>query len=437
MNIASKKRGPSTREVAGKVVHDVIATEQFSNRRLSELLDQHRLEWRDRSLCTELVYGALRWSIPLEDSLRSAMDRPGKIPPRVMAHWLVGAYQLQHLSETIPAHAAVNETVGLVKRMAPGLAGLTNAILRKLGSPKHQMLVFDKATPAEIAKAYGLPIALIECITNSLPREEWEAAVQAFNDRPHMAFRAFGNPPSPESFTEHAFVPGAYFAQGGVDLSTLLRGPNFVVQDPASQAAALLVAPKEGDRVIDMCAAPGMKSLILSSLVKGSVMAVDVSGAKKERMIANRKRMGLKLDIQIRDATKLGEDEALKGAFDSVLLDAPCSGLGTVTRHPEIRRRHTDEKLEENVALQRELLESASHLVKKGGVLVYSVCSPLAAEGSEQIEWFLKNHPDFHLDNPRDVLAWLPENAITEGGSVALWPHRHQCDAFFAARLIR
>src|SRR5258706_15964755 len=125
----------SARSIAAKVVHDVLNGDMFSNNRLSELLESSNLDYRDRNFCAELVYGTLRWSGPLEDSLRSAMDRPGKIPPRVMANWLVAAYQLQHLSETIPAHAVVNEAVAIIKKFAPGLSGLTNAILRKLGPP--------------------------------------------------------------------------------------------------------------------------------------------------------------------------------------------------------------------------------------------------------------------------------------------------------------
>lgn len=423
------------REIAAKVVHDVLTSDTFSNRRLSELLDQSKLEARDRNLCAELVYGTLRWSIPLEDSLRSAMDKPGKIPPRVLAHWLVAAYQLQHLSETIPPHAVVNECVGFVKRMAPGLAGLTNAILRKLGSAKHQMLVFAKAKPEEIAKAFGLPLALVDCMFETLPENERETAIIAMNARPTTFLRAYGKART-DNLAPHAFVPSAFDAQS-VSVASLVKGSNFVVQDPASQVAALLLAPKLGDRVIDMCSAPGMKSLILASLTNGNVVAVEINAAKKERMIANRKRLGQKFDIQIRDATKLGEDEALQQSFDAVLLDAPCSGLGTVRRHPEIRRRFADEKLDATVALQRSLLNSAAQLVKPGGSLVYSVCSPLKEEGSEQVAWFIKNHSDFKVDDPRRVLAWLPENAITADGHVALWPHRHDCDAFFAARLTR
>jgi len=424
-------RQPSAREIAAKVVHDVLTSDMFSNRRLSELLDQSSLEMRDRNFCAELVYGSLRWSAALEDSLRSAMDKPGKIPPRVMAHWLVAAYQLQHLSETIPTHAVVNEAVTMVKRFAPGLAGLTNAILRKLGSPKYQMLKLESASATEVAKAYSLPENLVKCLDASLPSSERAVAVNAFNERPRTAFRVYRD--LPKSFIQHAFVPGAYFGQD--NLTSLLKGNSVVVQDPASQVAALLVAAKEDSAVIDMCSAPGMKSLILASLSKSGVVAVEINAAKKERMIANRKRIGGKIDIQIRDATKLHLDEALKQKFDAVLLDAPCSGLGTIRRHPEIRRRHSDEKLAEIVQLQRRLLESASKLLKKGGVLVYSVCSPLAEEGSEQIAWFLKEHPEFKVDNPKQVLPWLPDNAITGENFVALWPHRHESDAFFAARL--
>lgn len=432
-----KKRQTTAREIAGKIVHDILSSDAFSNHRLSEVLEKSQLETRDKNFCTELVYGTLRWATPLESSLRSALDKPGKIPPRVLAHCLVAAYQLQHLSDTIPAHAAVNEAVSLVRHLAPGLAGLANAILRKLGSSKDQMLVFSKASSADIASAYSLPSDLVKSIHEQVQGEA-EAAIKSFNDRPRTYFRAFDSgPDSGLGLVPHLFVPGAYYASGSGELSKLISENKLVVQDPASQLAALLLNPSTDARVIDMCAAPGMKSLILKSLVgaKGLVVANELNPAKKARIIENMKRLEFPLEIQISDARKLSQTS--KAKFDFVMLDSPCSGLGTIRRHPEIRYRYTQERVQEITALQRELLTSASEILKPGGILVYSVCSPLLAEGRDQIDWFLAHHVGFEVEDPRSVCPWMPEDSVTKEKYVTLWPHRHDSDAFFAARLIK
>jgi 16S rRNA (cytosine967-C5)-methyltransferase len=185
-----------------------------------------------------------------------------------------------------------------------------------------------------------------------------------------------------------------------------------------------LVAPKPGAYVIDACAAPGSKSRILKAAVgpKGRVLAVDQDPKRLELVDANIEKFA-------------GDFRTLKfEPAEAILLDAPCSGFGTLRRHPEIKFWRTQQNIDELVQLQAELLEAAAKNLKPGGVLVYSVCSPMPEEGTEQIAKFLAKHPEFVKEDPRATLPWLPEQVISNR-EIHLWPHRDQADAFFAARL--
>lgn len=396
----------TARRLAARVLTSVMQKNQFSNAALSKALDASDLSPRDKGFCTELVYGTLRWARPLEQSLRRALDKPNqKIDDIIMPHLLIAAYQLQYLSDTIPPHAVVNEAVNEVKRIRRYLAGFANVILKRLGSP--------------IAGTFGLPEILIETIITQLPIDEKDTACAAMNDRPttwvHSSNLDLENP--------HPFVPGAFAGQ---------HSDKYYIQDPASQVAALLVNATPSSFVIDLCAAPGGKTMILKNAAyNGRVLAVDISTERVNILRENIKRFKLDIDVVICDARKLKIDKQA----DFVLLDAPCTGLGTLRRHPEIKLRYHDKSLPELLELQQQLLNSAAEYVKSGGILVYSVCSPLAAEGSDQIQDFLNRHPQFEREHAQSVLSWLPDDAVNAEGEIHLWPHRHDCDAFFAARL--
>ncbi len=390
------------RKVAAQVIEQVFKNKSFSKQALSHALDTSKLSERDKGFCTELVYGTLRWLPVLEASLLRAMDRPNpKLAPDLKAHLLIAAYQLQHLGESIPDYAAVSSAVNLIKRKRPGMAGFANAILRRLGSAPH-LTLGQTSDLNQISMATGLPVFLLE----ALPQEELIEAALAMNSRPQTWHW------NPAGSSEHPFVPTAV-------LNILPH-----VQDPASQVAGLLVNPKPGQYVIDACAAPGSKSRILKHAVgpSGRVLAID----------QNAQRLKL-VDSNIE--TRVGDFRVLElQPADAILLDAPCSGFGTLRRHPEIKFWRTQENIRELVTLQAELLDAAARNLKPGGILVYSVCSPLPEEGPAQIAAFLRRHPEFELQDPSKTLPWLPEHTITNH-EIHLWPHRDQADAFFAVRL--
>lgn len=430
----------SARAVAAAVVARVLDERAWAQPTLASALEQSGLDGRDKALCTELVYGTLRHCSSLEKSLLRSADKPGRgLDKRMRPHLLVAAYQLQHLPERIPAHAAVSEAVDAIKRVRPGLDKFANALLRKLGSPLVDLLPAT-ASFEELADALGIPLLLARAL--HVGEGERKDALAALNGRPSTYAFALRQGDAPvASERAHAFVPGAYALEGGAVTKQdgFLEG-DFVVMDPGSATCALLLARAPGMRVIDLCAAPGGKTALLASQARplegeaggGKVVAVEKSG-ERARMIKEtlaRTKLLERVDVVIADALQARVDPA-----DAVLLDAPCTGFGTTRRKPEIKLRRSEADVRDGALLQAKLLDRALELTKRGGVLVYSVCSPIAAEGVDHIERLLATRDDLVVEHARETLPWLPADAVDARGCVRLLTHRHDADAFFIARL--
>ena len=450
---ASKPAPKNVRAIAARIIDDVDGG-AFASTALDGALRTAGLDDRDRALLTELVYGTLRWASALESSVRSGADKPAKkLDKKMRPHLLVAAYQLQHLDDRIPSHAAVSEAVANIKKVRPGLQGFANALLRHLDVALHLKLK-PESTSSAVALAYGFPKEIADLFEGFIGKEEWQVALAAMNERPKLALRLVDDDVDEGDFLDalqgasktaapHAFVPRAFMLSGAGAVAQLpgFSEGHFMVQDPASQLVALLADVKGGQHVLDLCAAPGTKTISLARAtgIRGSVLAVDVDEKRAKRIRENIDRVlpsrcG-KIDILVQDARDLRHDEELRQSFDVVLLDAPCSALGTVRRHPEVKLRRTAADVKQNSELQAELLDAAVPLLKKGGVLVYAVCSPLPQEGRQQVQAFLSRYPQFEMEPAREVLAYLPENAVDDDGALQLFPHRHDCDAFYAARL--
>jgi 16S rRNA (cytosine967-C5)-methyltransferase len=444
----SRRRG-TARDVAAVVVARVLDEGAWVGSALDAALEREGagLEPRDRALATELSYGTLRWAAPLEASLLRGADKPGRgLDKRLRPHLLVAAYQLQHLQDRVPAHAAVNEAVETVRRVRPGLVGFANALLRHLGSAPHEQLA-DTASLDDMALAYGLPELVVGAVTAGLPDVERRFALAALNERPPLGLRWLGPVGGEEELLtregvrRHPFVPGALLAHGigSPDALPGWREGHLLVMDPGSQVCALLVAPADGATALDVCAAPGGKAALLAAAAgpTGRVLAIEQDPRRARRVQQNAQRLGLSFVVEtvVADGTALPLAPA--ASFDVVLVDAPCSGLGTVRRHPEIRFRRSLADIEELAALQARLLEAAAARVRPGGALVYAVCTPTLAEGPEVVRAFLAAHGEFRTEAASARLSFLPDDALTPEGWVRLFVHRHDADAFFAARLVR
>jgi 16S rRNA (cytosine967-C5)-methyltransferase len=243
--------------------------------------------------------------------------------------------------------------------------------------------------------------------------------------------------PDAPDVKRHAFVPGLIEVPGGKvsNLPGFAEGL-FAVADPGSVLCAAAVGAGPGMTVLDLCAAPGTKSVLLKK-AGASVVAVELNPKRARKITENCRRFHVDdgVSLVVGDATAL--DGSVAVDVDAVLLDAPCTGLGTTRRKPEIKLRRSDDDVMANAKLQAKLLAAAATKVKPGGALVYSVCSPMPDEGPHQIEAFLAGHPDFAREHLKTVLPFLPDDALDDDGQVRLLPHRHDADAFFIARLRR
>jgi 16S rRNA (cytosine967-C5)-methyltransferase len=421
----------SARAIAADVVARVMDDGAFTQAALASALSSSGMDARDKALATELVYGTLRWAPALEKSLLRASDKPNRgVDKRARPHMLVAAYQLQHLGERIPPHAAVSAAVDGVRAARPGLEGFANAILRKLGSALHETLD-AKASLEDTAVAYALPLPLVRAIHECTEPAELRAALAGFNARPTTWAINLADV-IPADARTHAFVPDVFALEGGaVTDNVRFKEGAHLVMDPGSVVCALLVGARPGDRVLDLCAAPGGKTVLLARAVTegGRVVAVERDARRRKKIDENlvRTKLTERVEIIVKDVNGVDVPPA-----DAVLLDAPCTGLGTTRRKPEIKLRRNADDIQQNHALQASLIEKACALTKPGGVFVYSVCSPIPEEGPAHVDAILAR--GFSLSNARDTLPFLPADAVDARGCVRLLPHRHDADAFFCAR---
>jgi len=396
--------------------------------------DAEALSRRDRAFLHELVLGTLRRRGALDHACAARLDRPfSRLDPPIQAVLRLGAYQLLHLR--VPARAAVSESVALARDETPRAAGLVNAVLRRLAREGPPPPPDPEADPlAWLTAAGSLPRWLAARWLARLGPATALARARAFLEPPPTAFRlnprvadAEGRLRAAGIVARRLVVPGAWTAEG--PLASLAAEGILYLQDPGSQMVAHL-AFAEG-LVLDACAAPGGKTTLLADLLgeSGRVVASEPSRPRLARMADLVRRWGA-ANVRLVGADAL--TPPFRAAFDAVLLDAPCTGLGTLARHPDIRWRTTERDVRRQARRQRELLDSVAGLVRPGGRLVYSVCSGEPEEGEEVARAFLGAHPEFGLDA---LPPWAA--SFTEGGFVLTRPERDGGDAFFAAPMRR
>ena len=448
---ATSRDGLQARLVAWRVLQQVASgsfAEAALGRELGRLPPGQHLRGADRGLATELAYGAIRQRRYLD----AWLDHYGAIPstrqPPAL-RWLlhIGLYQLL-CTERIPAAAAVNTSVELAKahglsRLAAVVNGLLRAVERAAQRGSQPPLSPEPA--ARLAISHSLPDWLAEALLQWLPHAEAEHFAVRANRSPTMDLRINQLRASPDHVRNNwvagglqplpvAMAPQALELPIGAGAVTELPGYHsglWSVQDRAAQLVAPLLEPESGHLVLDLCAAPGGKATHLAELMgnHGQIVAIDRSAVRLSRVRENALRLGLNtIRLQVADARHLPE---WHGRADRVLLDAPCSGLGTLARNADARWRITPVAIHNLKALQMELLEEALQLVKPGGRLVYATCTVHPAENGEQIETLLHNHQDWR-ECP------LPQHLKALGNHpsrLQLWPHRHNCDGFFAVAL--
>lgn len=437
----------SARETALRVLVACRVNGAWADAALKAQLGREGLSGPDAALCSRMVYGVLQNRLLLDFYLAAyCSQKPDHLQPPLLDILRLGAYQILFLDK-VPDSAAVNESVKLAKLSGRGQAsGLVNAVLRKVSQNKaHLPAIPDRDPVTYLSIRYSHPKWLVKRLLGLLGREEAEALLAADNGVAPLTVQVNPLRTTPEGLAEelttsgvsakmHPWAPGCLELSGAGDLAALpaFRAGKFLVQDPAARLVSLIAGAKPGDRVLDVCAAPGGKSFSAAFAMedRGEVVACDLHESKLKRIQEGAARLGLTCVRAVAADGRVRRPE-WEGAFDAVLVDAPCSGLGIIRKKPDTRYKKADELFALPV-LQQAILDNAAAYVRPGGTLVYSTCTILPEENEQVTDAFLAEHPAFS----RTPFA-LPDPVGETGGQVTLWPHRHGTDGFYICRMTR
>lgn len=441
----------SSRQLALQILRRIEEDDAYSHIVISSTLSSSELDERDRHLVTELVYGTLTHQRTIDTVIAPFLKRPLQgldLPVRLALR--LALYQLIYL-DRIPAHAIVDEAVNMTKaELGKGASGFVNGVLRQMLRKRENWRPYDpedrKRQPLRyLAERYSLPDWIARRLLAMEEMERAEALAQAFNQRPPLYLQNLATEASelPDNVDPVPGVPRALRAKS-FDQSVRqgLADHRWIVQDLGSQLICHFVEPRGATQLLDGCAGLGGKTLHLaiSTDAAAHIDAVEPLATKLamlEEVLADTPAKGR---VALHTSTLqdfLAKRELL---YDRILIDAPCTGLGILRRHPETRWRRKESDIAPLVKLQRSLLDCAARHLRPGGILIYSVCTFLDEEGPGQVEKFLNENNDFQRWKPT---SRPPSHSIEWGpytdpeGDLRLTPLDHDCDAFYAARLIR
>lgn len=457
----------SPRQLAFLTLQEIDRQQTYTDVALDRILRQNKdLEGRDRSLLSQLVYGVIR----RQRSLDALIDLLGKKkahqqPPKLRRIFHLGLYQLRYLDQ-IPSSAAVNTTVDLAKiNGLSRLKGVVNGLLRNyirtsangdplalpsdLKSENETTVKAENLSAKDITKIgifYSFPDWIVQNWLQQLSLYETHKLLTWFNQPGKIDLRvnilqtsvaevkeALENAGLEVSLIPH--IPQGLRIESSAGNITALPGYDagwWMVQDSSAQLVTHLLDPQPGETIIDACAAPGGKTTHIAELMKdrGKIWACDRSVQRLKKVAQNAYRLKLdSINALAEDSRKL---ERFNNKCDRVLLDAPCSGLGTLHKRPDIRWRQNPDKIAELTLLQQELLKQAATWVKPKGILVYATCTLNVQENEKVIESFLADHPDWKIQIPDDSL-W--ENFVTSAGWLKIYPFQYNMDGFFMVKL--
>ena len=440
-NTFKSPKPDAPRLLAFDLITEVNRNEGYSNLLLPQALSSSAMEDRDRNLVTELVYGTLRMQGKHDWVLAQISDRPwSEVDPGIIDVARLGVHQIHEMR--IPDHAAVAATVEVArKRIGESKASFVNALLRSVTRKSiddwFEPLLHIKDPVLRMSIQYSHPEWIISAYYDLLKDWQQVEAALAINNIPALptlvSWPGYSTQEDLIALGAEAttYSPLGARWKGNPGSLEIIRHRLAGVQDEGSQLVATVFASvADGAAWLDLCAGPGGKAALLSSVAaqRGvSFTANEISTPRADLV----RRVVHGARVWTGDGREVTSHNEL---FDAVLIDAPCTGLGALRRRPEVRWRRTLKDLRELTQLQRELIDSAISVLNAGGVLGYATCSPHLAETSVQINDIIKNHPEMELV---DVAPYLPQGLVnaTRGGAMALWTHLHGTDAMFLALL--
>ena len=435
------------RQISYRILLQIATTDAHSDK-LLRFRNVDALSAEDRNLTTTLVLGTLRWQLALDACIRPLLSRPhAKLRPEVATALRLGAFQLLHL-DRIPAHAAIHDSVELVKTSSENAAGMVNDVLRTIAAQPRPVLSEHFRSSQEIAAALAHSVWMVERWTRryGLPAAEF---ICRWNQEPAAATVRLADPAAPPADLD--LEPGAFLSNARRVLrGDIARHPALRIQDEASQLVAEIAAAAapRATQVLDTCAAPGGKTAILAErLPSAQITAVDVS---RKRLAAMKSLLARSLSdfrAQTRLCCIIADASLIKldSSYDLILCDVPCSGTGTIARNPEIRFRLNPADLARQQARQLAILKSSLAALAPTGRLVYSTCSLEPEENEAVIAAVLHELPQFRVVPVAPLLDQLALAGVltaqgrellrtaTEGHFLRTIPGVHPCDGFFAS----
>ncbi len=427
----------NTREIVLDMLLMVEREEEYSHRIIRSVLDKYDyLSGQEKAFMKRLFEGCIERRLELDYHINRFASMPvKKMKPLIRCLLRMGTYQILYM-DSVPDAAAVSEAVKLAgKRKFRNLSGFVNGILRKVATNKNELTLPDKEKAPKdfLSVTYSMPEWIVEHFLKTYSFEETEKILEGLMAIRPVCIRFAGKLSEEEkqdliremekagvTVSAHPNVKGAYYLENCDNIAALAGYDEgaFTVQDASSMLAVAAAGISPGDRVLDVCAAPGGKTMLAAEYAgkNGGVEARDVSDFKVAQIEENVARMGLSnVAVKVWDARMA--DESAKEQADVVIADVPCSGLGVMGKKRDIKYRQKPEAMEEIVQLQKEIMRNVVSYVKKGGVLLYSTCTINRAENEEMAEWICK------------------EFAFEKESMTQLLPGVHDTDGFFFARL--
>lgn len=436
------------RGTAIKILNRVERTDSYFDKLLDAELRAKDLGDADKALLAEVVHGVMRWHGRLDWVLNGFFHGNFiKAETNVKNGLRVALYQILFL-DRVPHYAAVNEAVEFIKRIRGDKpANLVNAVLRNIirnldgiryPDPNEDIVQY-------LSVFYSHPAWVVKRWLARFGREETEKLLATNNEIPDLTLRVNRLKTDPVQFLamldshQISYEGSAFFdyfirvrSLAGLAQMDLFRQGYFSIQDESAALPCVLLAPQPGDRVIDLCAAPGGKTAHIGEMMRnaGEIISVDKYESKLHLIRSTCERLG------IHNVTYLAADSSELDipAADKILVDAPCSGLGVLRKKPDIKWKREPEDIPRLVTLQLALLENAARLLKPGGVLVYSTCTTEPEENTGVVQQFLARHADFRAN---DASSYVNKSLVTVEGHIETAPHRHGLDGSFSARLVK
>lgn len=446
--LATNSTKPSARSLAVDILQNVFTNGVHTDAALAGALKRSPLNENDRSLLIELVNGTIRWRGQLDWMLAQFVrgDFP-TIPLRLRCILEVSLYQIKFL-DRVPAYAAVSEGVELAKRSGgKAWARLVNGVLRTYlrNSKKLTLPALDENPVKALAIRYSHPEWMIERWLPRFGLEETERLCECNNRRPAISVRVNLARTSRECLLEEfakagiQASPSKFFGDfiilqkpDDIGLTELFQRGLFAIQDESTAIPCMLLSPKRGEVILDLCAAPGGKTCYLAHLAgdETTIIAADSNPSRLQLLQQNVKRLQLQ---SIFPVLADGRNLSLR-SVDKILLDAPCSGLGVLSRRADLRWKRKPSDIKNVQKLQKALLENADRLLKPGGTLVYSTCTIELEENEEMIRDFLSAHQNYIVEAD---LPKIDETFLSKEGFFRSLPQQHEMDGSFAVKLIK